>query len=206
LLPSARANRDALSGGGQPPDDPAAAFSAGLRPARPRPFASRRRPCGFSLYEHDAVLPDVRALGRLHNAPLRRVAAAAKRVLARSIFTIDRPCGVNRGNRLVYAHERSVTSSAAASFPSPPWAVMHRRVLCAVFRYRQLEPARPGRTSGPSLFLRPAALMGFFWSFAGLLPRRVAHPSLDQPGPLARFHFPPSARFIFAGLNSAAGV
>lgn len=131
------------------------------------PFAYRRRPCGFSLCECDAVLLDVRASGRLLFAPVRRVAAdrrsaAAKRgcLQDRSSSAISR-AGSDRRIRSACAHERSVTSSAAASIHSPPWAVMHRRVLCAVFRYRQLEPSRPGRTSGPSL-CSPGGAHGIF--------------------------------------------
>lgn len=125
------------------------------------PFANRRRPCGFSLCKRDAVWLDVRTNRRLRLAPL---CAASPRRLSECLQE-RQPSLIGRagrsGNPIDFAHERSVTSSATASFHSPPWAVMHRRVLCAVFRYRQLEPSRPGRTSGPSL-CSPGGAHGIF--------------------------------------------
>lgn len=114
--------------------------------------------------------------------------------------------GSNRGIRSACAHERSATSSAAASFRSRPWAAMHRRVS---WRGVPLPPTRafaawpdersfplssPGGAHGVLDVLRrfaPAAGgLLHLWSNRAHMPLSVTS----------------SARLIFVGLIVPLGI
>jgi len=168
-------------------DDPASAFSrrcASRASAEGSPSA--RRPCGFSLCEHDAVKLDMRNC-RLRVLHFSRCAASSRRAqwcFAMSA-TLRSPVRTAVGESdSIVRYERPVTSSATASLIRHSPAVMHRRVPLARCSATTGEPSRPGRTRSPSLS-RPAALLGFLRTLRRLAPAAGGRPSL-----VARAHMP----------------
>lgn len=181
-------------------DDPASAFSrrcASRASAEGSPSA--RRPCGFSLCEHDAVKLDMRNC-RLRVLHFSRCAASSRRAqwcFAMSA-TLRSPVRTAVGESdSIVRYERPVTSSATASLIRHSPAVMHRRVPLARCSATDGEPSRPGRTSES------------FPLSSGGAPGVPSHPSQacsrsgwatisGRPGPHA---FPPARtpRLIFVG-------
>lgn len=191
-VPSARPNRDALSVGANPSDDPASALLAPSRPARPRTFAaidlalaynakSRRRPCGFSPCEckcGGAWCGTCRAL-------LRRIVAATKRLATHLRSTVWAFAGVAGSIALT----SDPSHQALPHYIGRSRAIMHRRVPCsAVFRYRHRTfaawpidwsfPQINRRRSWGSVTLRRfAPALGWRAISESPDPRALGHPS-----------------------------
>jgi hypothetical protein len=142
------------------------------RPARVRgPSGHKRRPCGFSPCEYDAVKLDMRTFVCLIARAIRRVDTAAKRAGATNYqrsFT-QGPVGATGAVTLANdpSHQAPPLREIRRSQP-----VMHRR-----FSWRDVPlPARAfaawhDEWSFPLLAVRRS--WGFKSPFAGLLPRRM---------------------------------
>jgi len=127
--PSARSNRDALSGAAKRPDNPASAFYLRRATRASATFALQSRPCGFSLCGCDAALLDVRTCVACGFAiESRRAEAAAKRLHAKSTCLrslVQAPIGEtdrsrSRATRHIKRHRFALIRCLSR--------VMHRRV------------------------------------------------------------------------------
>jgi hypothetical protein len=174
------------------------------RPASADRFDQRRRPCGFSPCECDAVrLDGGRGDCVRHFASRAARARRLKRGLCKPTTSSVSSARTGRGNRL--GHARKITHHIKRHrFAHSPLDIGHAPSRCsgAVFRYR-FEPSRPGWASGSFPQSRPAALLGFFVPFAGLLPQRVTGSFLTS-----RAHVPVRpivrSRLIFVGRSAAS--
>jgi hypothetical protein len=167
-------------------------------------LGQRRRPCGFTPCEHDAVKLDMRTCRLRFSHTRTRHDAAAVTTCARNVGNVfDRPARIDRRTRFDHAQRRPVISSATASFVRRPPPVMHRRMLL-----RDVPLPTPdlrglaGRVVLPSV--RPTALLGFkaLHSQSPSL-RRLAPASGGRPFLVRRAHVPvrpiATPRLIFVG-------
>jgi len=153
LSPSALTGRDALSGAASLRTIPLRRCSPPSDPRVRGPPLDQRRPCGLPPCECNAVLLDVRTVCGLRFARALRCSSTASSAIVRA--------SIGRRIRFDRAHERSVTSSATAlriRRLEPGHAPS--RSFGAVFRYRAIEPSRPGRAMGLSLLTSPGGAHG----------------------------------------------
>lgn len=137
-------------------------FSSSARPARPRTFEGRGRPCGFPLCEYDAVKLDVRTWRlRFREVNSRRVPRRLNVRIADSITSSI--VTALMAPRRIRVRSRSATTRhiKRLRFVNSPDRNSHASPLslgrCSA---TGSDPSQPGQTSGPSLS-RPAALLGF---------------------------------------------
>jgi hypothetical protein len=153
-------------------------------------LAQRRRPCGFTPCEHDAVKLDMRTCRlRVLHASSRRANATATR--ARNVGNVFDRCAEMAGatDAILRRNDPSHQAPPLRSFAARSWSCI------AAFSWRDVPlPAASLRGLAERLVLpsgRPAALLGFIAPFAGLLPRRVID-HLGSIGPTCLFVQPPA--------------